>query len=103
MSEHGDFDHDDEESFVRPSRERRNSPHEDSGSRSPHRCKFIKYQYLFLLFLLKIASSVGQKKSGSKDLSTIGKKVAEKSGGLFSPEDWMCKRLLINYYYIKKK
>jgi len=52
---------------------------------------------------LKIASSIGHKKSGSKDLSTIGKKVAEKSGGLFSPEDWMCKRLLINYYYIKKK
>jgi hypothetical protein len=41
---------------------------------------------------IKIASSKPQKKSGAKDLSTIGKKVAEKSGGLFSPEDWMCKR-----------
>jgi hypothetical protein len=50
---------------------------------------------------LKIASSKRQQKSGSKDLASIGKKVAEKSGGLFSPEDWMCKRLLINYYYIK--
>jgi hypothetical protein len=44
--------------------------------------------YLFI----QIASSKKHSKSGSKDLSAIGKKVAEKSGGLFSPEDWMCKR-----------
>ncbi len=45
-----------------------------------------------LVSLLKIASEKRHKKSGAKDMSTIGKKVAEKSGGLFSPEDWMCKR-----------
>jgi hypothetical protein len=42
---------------------------------------------------IKIASGKKHSKSNSKDLASIGKKVAEKSGGLFSPEDWMCKRL----------
>jgi hypothetical protein len=27
----------------------------------------------------------------SKILASIGKKAAEKSGGLFSADDWMCK------------
>jgi hypothetical protein len=49
---------------------------------------------IFIFFSIKIASSKRHQKSSSKDLSGIGKKVAEKSGGLFSPEDWMCKRLL---------
>ena len=43
MSDHGDFDQEDDiESNVRSSRERRNS-HEDrdSGSNSSHRCKFM--------------------------------------------------------------
>jgi len=35
-------------------------------------------------------------------MSTIGKKVAEKSGGLFSPEDWMCKRLLFKFLLFNK-
>lgn len=26
-----------------------------------------------------------------KKEESIGKKIAEKSGGLFSPDDWMCK------------
>jgi hypothetical protein len=30
--------------------------------------------------------------SKEKEKASIGKKIAEKSGGLFSPEDWMCKR-----------
>jgi hypothetical protein len=51
MSDHGDHDRDDDESNVRPSRERRNSPNEDSGSSSSHRCKLtiIKIS-LFTLF-----------------------------------------------------
>jgi hypothetical protein len=27
----------------------------------------------------------------AKEKANIGKKAAEKSGGLFSPDDWMCK------------
>ncbi len=41
MSDHGDLDRDDDELHVRSSRERRTSPHDDSGSNSSHRCKFI--------------------------------------------------------------
>ncbi len=92
MSDHGDHDRDDDESNVRPSRERRNSPNEDSGSSSSHRCKLTIIKISLFTLFNKIASSKRHQKSGSKDMSTIGKKVAEKSGGLFSPEDWMCKR-----------
>jgi hypothetical protein len=40
MSDHGDYDRDDDDSYVRSSRERRVSPNEDSGSSGSHRCKF---------------------------------------------------------------
>ena len=41
---------------------------------------------------IAIASDRRSSKPSSKELASIGKKAAEKSGGLFSPEDWMCKR-----------
>lgn len=36
--------------------------------------------------------------------ASIGKKAAEKSGGLFSADDWMCKSYKINFFrYFKFK
>ncbi len=53
MSEHGDYYQDDDESHVRPTRERRNSHNEDSGSNSSFRCKLTIIKILLLTCLLK--------------------------------------------------
>jgi hypothetical protein len=52
MSDHGDYDRDDDEPNVRSSRGvRRSSPNEDSGSSSSHRCKFkILNRFLLIDF-----------------------------------------------------
>jgi len=53
MSDHGDYDQDDDESHVPSSRERRNSHNEDSGSNSSFRCKLTIIKILLLTCLLK--------------------------------------------------
>ena len=52
MSDHDDYDRDDDKAYARSSRERRSSHSEESSSKNSYRCKFTTIEISMLTYLL---------------------------------------------------